>query len=110
MSYLGGHLRGVVAPRVRLISMIIAAVAFVAVGYESPITKAPTGVAYPVVIVILVVKKTIFFTTLPVGVHFRFFRAIDIVIGFSILFLRKDLFSIIQCTWIKGRRNKTFVG
>ncbi|MEY4031143.1 MAG: hypothetical protein RL573_54 [Actinomycetota bacterium] len=41
-------------------AVIIAAVAFVAVGYESPITKAPTGVAYPVVIVILVTMGMVY--------------------------------------------------
>ena len=35
-------------------AVIIAGIALVAVGYESPITKQPTGVAYPVVILICV--------------------------------------------------------
>ena len=34
--------------------VIIAGIAFVAVGYESPITGSPTGVAYPVVILIFI--------------------------------------------------------
>ena len=35
-------------------AVILLGVAYVAVGYESPITKSPTGVAYPVVILIAV--------------------------------------------------------
>lgn len=41
-------------------AVIILGIALVAVGYESPITKAPTGVAYPVVIVIAVTMVMVY--------------------------------------------------
>ena len=41
-------------------AVIILGIALVAVGYESPITKAPTGVAYPVVIVIVVTMVMVY--------------------------------------------------
>ena len=40
--------------------VIMAAIAYVAVGYESPITKDPTGVAYPVMILIAVTLGMIY--------------------------------------------------
>jgi D-xylose transport system permease protein len=41
-------------------AVILAAVGLVANGYESPITKQPTGVAYPVVILILVTMAMVY--------------------------------------------------
>ena len=41
-------------------AVVIMGIVFVAVGYESPITKAPTGIAYPVVIVIAVTMAMVY--------------------------------------------------